>query len=85
MARKMENESWEDATIKNFELVQELVRSIRNLRSEFKVEPNKRVDAVLVSADRAEFLEENKNLLVDLAGLNEDNLTIHAENLILKV
>ncbi len=81
----MENESWEDATIKNFELVQELVRSIRNLRSEFKVEPNKRVDAVLVSADRAEFLEENKNLLVDLAGLNEDNLTIHAENLILKV
>ena len=76
---RMENESWEDAAIKNFELVQELVRSIRNLRSEFKVEPNKKVDAILVSAARVDFLEENKNLLVDLAGLNEENLVVYAE------
>ena len=37
------------------------------------------MDAILVSAARVDFLKENKNLLVDLAGLNEDNLTIHAE------
>lgn len=76
---KMPNQDWEETAIKEFELIQEVVRSIRNLRSEYKVEPNKAISACFVSKDRAEFLEQNKNLLVDLAGLDEGGLQIFRE------
>ena len=73
---RMEQEDWDDGAIKDFELVQEMVRAIRNLRSEYKLEPAKRVDAILVSESKADFLNINKNLLLDLAGLNEESLQI---------
>ena len=73
---RMPHEDWEDAAIKDFELVQEIVRTIRNLRSEFKIEPGKAIDAILVSGSKVEILQQNRNLYVDLAGLNEDGLRI---------
>ncbi len=75
---RMAEEDWEEGAIKNFELVQEMVRAIRNLRSEFKLEPSKKIDAILVSESKAEFLKIKTNLLVDLAGLNEETLQIMA-------
>jgi valyl-tRNA synthetase len=74
----MPHEDWEDAAVKDFELIQEIVRTIRNLRSEFKIEPSKTVDAILVSESRADFLRQNQHLLIDLAGLNEKELKIFA-------
>jgi valyl-tRNA synthetase len=74
----MPHEDWEETAIKNFELVQEIVRAIRNLRSEFKIEPSKSIDTILVNQDKVDFLQQNKFLLVDLAGLNEDRLRILA-------
>ena len=74
----MAQEEWEDGAIKDFELVQKIVREIRNQRSELKVEPGKAIDSILVSEAKAEFLQKNRHLLVDLAGLNEDNLQILA-------
>ncbi len=58
--------------------MQEIVRTIRNLRSEFKIEPGKAIDTILVSGTKVEFLQQNRNLLVDLAGLNEHGLSILA-------
>jgi len=75
---RMAQEEWEDGAIKDFELVQKIVREIRNQRSELKVEPGKAIDSILVSEAKAEFLQKNRHLLVDLAGLNEDNLQILA-------
>ena len=75
---RMAQEEWEDGAIKDFELVQKNVREIRNQRSELKVEPGKAIDSILVSEAKAEFLQKNRHLLVDLAGLNEDNLQILA-------
>jgi len=75
---RMPHEDWEDTAIKNFELVQEIVRTIRNLRSEFKIEPSKAIDTILVSGSKTEFLKENRHLLIDLAGLNEEGLKILA-------
>ena len=75
---RMAQEEWEDGAIKDFELVQKNVREIRNQRSELKVEPGKAIDSILVSEAKAEFLQRNCHLLVDLAGLNEDNLQILA-------
>jgi len=75
---RMQHEEWEDAAVKDFELVQEMVRTIRNLRSEFKIEPNKSIGAILVSENKVDFLQQNRNLLIDLAGLNEEELRILA-------
>jgi valyl-tRNA synthetase len=75
---RMPHEDWEDSTVKDFELIQEVVRTIRNMRSEFKIEPSKTVDAILVSESRADFLRQNQHLLIDLAGLNEKELKIFA-------
>jgi len=73
---RMPHEDWEDAAVKDFELIQEIVRIIRNLRSEFKIEPNKSIDGILVSESRVDFLKQNRNLLIDLASLNEKELKI---------
>ena len=73
---RMPQEEWEETAIKDFELIQGMVRAIRNLRSEFKLEPNKEIDAILVSENKTDFLQSNKSLLVDLAGLNENELQI---------
>ena len=73
---RMPQEEWEETAIKDFELIQGMVRAIRNLRSEFKLEPNKTIDAILVSENKMDFLQSNKSLLVDLAGLDENALQI---------
>jgi valyl-tRNA synthetase len=73
---RMPQEEWEESAVKDFELIQEMVRAIRNLRSELKLEPNKAIDAILVSGNKTDFLNSNKSLLIDLAGLNENGLQI---------
>jgi len=78
---RIAEEGWEEEAIKNFELVQEIVRSIRNLRSEYKIEPNKPLGAVIVSKTRSEFLQQEKHLLYDLGGLKQDGVEIVDSNL----
>lgn len=74
---RMAEEGWEDGAIKDFELMQSIVRAIRNLRSEYKVDQNKQLEAVFISQNaRADFLRKQKNLLIDLAGLKEDGVLI---------
>lgn len=73
---RMPQEKWEESAVKDFVLIQEMVRAIRNLRSELKLEPNKAIDAILVSGNKTDFLNSNKSLLIDLAGLNENGLQI---------
>ncbi len=75
---RMPHQDWEEVAKSEFELVQEIVRTIRNLRSEFKIEPGKAIDTIMVSESKAGFLKQNKHLLVDLAGLNDNGLEILA-------
>ncbi len=76
---EMPHENWEENAIKQFELIQEIVRSIRNLRSEYKIEPNKSLEALFVSEGKVDFLENNQLLIADLAGLDEQFINVHAE------
>ena len=69
-------QDWEVATMKDFDLVQEIVRSIRNLRSENKVEANKKLEAGFLSQTRSKLLDEQKEVISDLAGLRLDSLRI---------
>jgi valyl-tRNA synthetase len=71
-----EPESWEAESTSDFELIQEIVRSIRNLRAEKGVAPNKKIAASISAGARTELLKEQVKVLAPLSGLNETELTI---------
>ena len=60
----------------DFETVRELIRRIRNARAEQGVEPARYIPAVIAAGERAEFIAEQRPLLVALARLDDANLTI---------
>jgi valyl-tRNA synthetase len=71
-----ESEGWEESKISDFQLVQEIVRSIRNLRAEKGVAPSKRIAATLAAGARTDLLKEQSKVLASLAGLSESELKI---------
>ena len=72
-------EGWEEGAIRDFSLVQELIRAIRNIRSEYKIEPSRRIGAAIAAADQLELLRSQRELLTDLANLDGEKLTLVAE------
>ena len=65
-----ESEGWEEEKIADFTLIQEVVRSIRNLRAEMNVSPSKRLEATIVSAEKSTLLKEQSSVIAALAGLD---------------
>ena len=59
-------------------LIQDLVRSIRNLRAEKAVSPARRLPATLVSSDKVDLLKEQSSNIAALAGLDPSKLSILA-------
>jgi len=64
-------DGWEEAKVADFELVQEIVRSIRNLRAEQNVAPSKKIPATIVSGDKMDLLKEQTTIIATLAGLDQ--------------
>ncbi|HET7144576.1 MAG TPA: class I tRNA ligase family protein, partial [Anaerolineales bacterium] len=71
-----EAESWEESRIVEFALIQELVRSIRNLRAEKNVAPSKKLAAQFAAAEKTNLLKEQSSVIAALAGLNPDETSI---------
>ncbi len=69
-------QGWEEQIVKDFSSIQELVRAIRNLRSEQKVEPSKKVSAWIVSESQHALLDSQKQVLADLSGINMERFYI---------
>ncbi len=59
-----------------FERLQELVRAIRNVRTEYKVEPQKRFSALFAAGEHTALLTAQREILVQLARLDGNQLTI---------
>ena len=70
-------EGWEGDKQADFSLIQDLVRSIRNLRAENNVKANRRIPAILVGAERSDLLREQAGLIASLAHLDAASLSIH--------
>jgi valyl-tRNA synthetase len=67
----MFDEGWEEENIENFQVVQEIVRSIRNLRSEKNVKPDRRIPAMFsASFDMAHLIMHEVPMIAALAGLD---------------
>jgi valyl-tRNA synthetase len=71
-------EGWEEQKIADFELIQEIVRSIRNLRNEKNVAPSKRIAASFSAGAKAKLLQEQSKVIASLSGLNEADLRIES-------
>jgi valyl-tRNA synthetase len=71
-------EGWEGGKVADFSQVQEVVRTIRNLRAERKVGPAKRLPATIVGGIKKELLQEQAKVITTLAGLDEKQVTILA-------
>ncbi|HEX8990257.1 MAG TPA: valine--tRNA ligase [Anaerolineales bacterium] len=69
-------EGGEEARTDEFSLLQDIVRSIRNLRAEKNVGPAKRLAATLVSTDRTDLLRQQSAVIAALAGLDPARLSI---------
>ena len=69
-------EGWEESKISDFSLIQELVRSIRNLRAEKNVAPSKKLAAQFAAGDKTDLLKGQSAMIAALTGLNPDETNI---------
>ncbi|MGB8214071.1 MAG: valine--tRNA ligase [Anaerolineales bacterium] len=71
-------EGWETGKMADFTLVQEVIRTIRNLRAEKKVSPARRLPATLIGGAKEGLLMEQSAVIAVLSGLDPSLLTILA-------
>jgi valyl-tRNA synthetase len=71
-----EPEGWEDSKTADFDLIQEIVRSIRNLRAERDVQPSKRIAATIIAGERSNLLRDQSMVIATLAGLDPGQFKI---------
>ena len=77
IAKWPEAEDYNDEeAVAEFNRVREVVRAIRNLRTEQKVEPGKRVEAIIAAGENTKAFEDLKHALAYLAYLDEEKLQI---------
>jgi valyl-tRNA synthetase len=74
-------EGWEADKIEDFSLIQEMVRAIRNIRSEYKVEPGRRIPCTISAGVKLREVESQRQTFVSLAGIDPQGLTIVEERL----
>jgi len=77
----MIDDGWEADNITMFQAMQEIVRSIRNLRAEKEVKPDKRIPAILsASFETAHYLMHEVPVIAALAGLDAAEVAVIASN-----
>ena len=57
-------------------VLMETIRTIRNIRSEYNVEPGKKIAAIIATGPQQEMLSQHQEILVALARLDPEQLTL---------
>ncbi|KUK93881.1 MAG: Valine--tRNA ligase, partial [Anaerolineaceae bacterium 46_22] len=78
---RMAFEGWEDQAVEDFSLVQEMVRAIRNIRAEYKVQQGHKISCTISAGGKFEMIQAQRQSFVSLAGIDPDNLKIIVEPL----
>ena len=73
--------SLNDQAEEKMELIMDVIRSIRNIRNEMKVNPGKEITAILTSdaANKLDILEEGQDYIADLASVEDLTITQEVE------
>ena len=79
MARWPDVDSVQPGSVRDYALIQGIVRTVRNLRSEYRLDPGRRLEAWLVSQKDSELLARNRDILCSLARLDGGSLQIQTE------
>jgi valyl-tRNA synthetase len=69
-------EGWEESKIADFTLIQEIIRSIRNLRAEKNPPMSKKLSATIVGGAKTELLQSQTEVIASLAALDYSQLSI---------
>ena len=69
-------EGWEPQKVADFTLLQEIVRAIRNLRTEKRVPPSRKVPAILAAGDKTPLLREQSATVAFLAQIDPAKMTV---------
>ncbi len=69
-------EGWEENSVADFGLVQEVVRAIRNTRTEKRVVPGKRIAATIVAGDQLRIFQAQAKTLCALAFIDPEQLIL---------
>ncbi|MBE0698315.1 MAG: valine--tRNA ligase, partial [Anaerolineaceae bacterium] len=72
-------EGWEAETIASFSLVQEVVRAVRNLRTEKRVPPSRKIPAIFAGGERTLLLQSQRAMIAFLAQIDLEQLEIVEE------
>jgi valyl-tRNA synthetase len=59
-------------------LMIEIIRAIRNIRSEYNVEPGKRIPATIVAGEQADLLHKHAEIIISMGRLEPEQLTLAA-------
>lgn len=71
-----EIEGWEEEKIKNFNIIQEIIRTIRNIRTEKKVPPSKKLPATIIAGEKIEIIRDQATTIIALANLDKNETSI---------
>ena len=71
-------QGWEAGKVADFTLLQEIIRTIRNLRAERKVSPARRLSATIAAGTKADLITEQIKVITSLAGLDEKQVSVVA-------
>lgn len=77
----VELEGWESDAVEDFTLIQEMVRAIRNIRAEYKVQPGHKIACKIGAGDKLDMVEAQRHVFVSLAGVDPEALEIVKEPL----
>ncbi len=72
-----EVEGWEESKIADFTLIQEIVRSIRNVRAEKNVAPSKKLSANISAGAKIDLIKNQSQIIASLASLDHSQLSIN--------
>ena len=78
VARWPEAGQRDGAAVGHTEGLRELVRAIRNARTEYDVDPSRRIAALVAAGDESDFLIAQAGVLANLARIDEERLDIQA-------
>ncbi|MBK8782256.1 MAG: valine--tRNA ligase [Anaerolineales bacterium] len=71
-------EGWEEEKIADFTLIQEIVRSIRNLRAEKNVAPSKKIAASISAGAKLDLLTAQAKVIASLSGIDQSQFVIQS-------
>jgi valyl-tRNA synthetase len=72
-----QEEVWEKECIADFNLLQDTIRAIRNIRAEKNVKPGKLIPALLAASEKTEILRQQKKLIASLAQIDPNQFDIY--------